>query len=110
MATSSTQAQVLPDAPASNIEDSKNYLKNKRGLASWLLTLDHKRIGIMYLVFITIAFALGGLFAVLVRLELLNPGKDIMSADQYNQAYPLATSFCRSCSAPKTSRSPGSIF
>jgi len=66
-----------------------NYLNAKKGILSWLLTVDHKRIGIMYLWSVIIAFALGGFFALAVRLELLTPGKTIMSADQYNQAFTL---------------------
>ena len=42
--------------------DTLNYLNNGHGLASWLLTKDHKRIALLYLISITIMFALGGLF------------------------------------------------
>lgn len=67
----------------------KNYLTEPKGLKSWLLTYDHKRIGLMYLFAIFLFFAIGGLFAMLLRLELLNPGKDIMEADTYNQFFTL---------------------
>src|SRR3954468_978587 len=50
-----------------------NYLTHSRGVRSWLLTLDHKRIGIMYLVAIFTAFFVGGLLAELVRTQLLSP-------------------------------------
>ena len=50
-----------------------NYLNDGHGLASWLLTRDHKRIALLYLVSITAFFVLGGFFALLVRLELLTP-------------------------------------
>ena len=50
-----------------------NYLNADRGVRSWLLTLDHKRIGIMFLVSVLIAFLLGGVFALVLRLELLTP-------------------------------------
>ena len=46
-------------------------------VSSWLLTTDHKRIAILYLISVTFFFALGGLFAVLVRLELLTPHADL---------------------------------
>ncbi len=46
---------------------SDNYLTHTRGIRSWLLTLDHKRIGVMYLVSILLMFLLGGIFALLVR-------------------------------------------
>src|SRR5687768_15127298 len=67
----------------------KNYLNAEKGIVSWLTTVDHKRIGIMYLVSTLTAFALGGFFALLLRLELINPGKDVMGADMYNQAFTL---------------------
>ena len=53
---------------------AKHYLNAKKGLASWLFTLDHKRIGVLYLWGILIAFALGGVAAMLMRLELFAPG------------------------------------
>jgi cytochrome c oxidase subunit 1 len=51
-----------------------NYLTHTRGLKSWLLTLDHKRIGIMYMIGILIAFFIGGVLAMILRTELINPG------------------------------------
>jgi cytochrome c oxidase subunit 1 len=59
------------------------------GLRSWLLTLDHKRIGVMFLVAVTIAFFLGGVFALLIRLELLTPGPTLMDAMTYNRLFTL---------------------
>ena len=47
---------------------SINYLNVTYGLRSWLLTLDHKRIGILYLVGVTVFFMLGGIFASMIRL------------------------------------------
>jgi len=66
-----------------------NYLTHSRGVLSWLVTLDHKRIGVMYLVGILTAFLLGGIFAILVRTELLTPKRTIMDADTYNQFFTL---------------------
>lgn len=66
-----------------------NYLNAGHGLRSWLTTLDHKRIGVMYLISILSSFFLGGVFALLIRTELLTPGKTIMTADQYNQLFTL---------------------
>ena len=68
---------------------SVNYLNHDRSLKSWLLTKDHKRIGLMYLVSVSLAFLAGGILALLVRLELLGPGETIMSADAYNQSFTL---------------------
>jgi cytochrome c oxidase subunit 1 len=55
-----------------------NYLTHSRGIMSWLLSLDHKRIGIMYMIAILFAFFLGGVFAVLLRTELINPTPTLM--------------------------------
>jgi cytochrome c oxidase subunit 1 len=66
-----------------------NFLKAGSGIKSWLFTLDHKRIGLMYLLFICIAFGLGGSFAVLLRLELLTPGTLFFTAKEYNQLFTL---------------------
>lgn len=66
-----------------------NYLNEFKGIKSWLFTIDHKRIGVMYLFGIMIAFTLGGIFAIILRLELLSPGRDIISADTYNQMFTL---------------------
>ncbi len=66
-----------------------NYLTEPKGLKSWLLTVDHKRIGLMYLFAIMFFFMVGGIFAVLLRLELLQPGADFMEADTYNQFFTL---------------------
>lgn len=51
-----------------------NYLTHSRGILSWLFTVDHKRIGIMYLIGVLSAFFIGGVFALLLRTELLTPG------------------------------------
>ena len=63
--------------------------KGNGGLMSWIVTLDHKRIGIMYLISVTIAFALGGVFALLVRAELFTRGKTLFDADTYNRMFSL---------------------
>ena len=72
-----------------NIIPEKNYLTHPKGLKSWLLTLDHKRIGLMYLFAIMFFFLVGGIFALMIRLELFSPGKDIVNADTYNQLFTL---------------------
>ena len=66
-----------------------NYLTHTRGILSWLLTLDHKRIGLMYLVSVLGAFFIGGLFALLVRTQLITPDGAIMDQKEYNQAFTL---------------------
>ena len=69
--------------------EEENYLNARYGLASWLLTLDHKRIGILYLLVTTVFFIIGGLFAALIRLELLTPQGDVLEADTYNKMFTM---------------------
>ncbi len=66
-----------------------HYLNNGHGLKSWLLTKDHKRIAIMYLISISVMFVLGGLFAMGIRLELATPQGDFVSADTYNKFFTM---------------------
>jgi cytochrome c oxidase subunit 1 len=67
----------------------QHYLNADYGIKSWLLTIDHKRIALLYLVTITLFFFLGGAFAVLIRLELLTPAGDLMEADTYNKMFTM---------------------
>lgn len=67
----------------------RHYLNNGHGLASWLLTKDHKRIAIMYLISISVMFFVGGLFAVGIRLELATPQGDFVQADTYNKFFTM---------------------
>jgi cytochrome c oxidase subunit 1 len=74
------------DAPALKVD---NYLTYTRGIRSWIWTLDHKRIGVMYLISVLASFLLGGIFALLVRTQLVVPDGLIMSQDEYNQAFTI---------------------
>ncbi len=68
----------------------KNYLNEETTLKSWLLTLDHKRIGLMYLFAIMFFFAVAGFIALAIRLELMTPmGGDIIDAETYNVFFTL---------------------
>ncbi|HEX4278575.1 MAG TPA: cytochrome c oxidase subunit I [Bryobacteraceae bacterium] len=67
----------------------KNYINATEGLKSWLLTHDHKRIAILYLLGVTFFFALGGLFAVLIRLELATPAGDLVDSNTYNKFFTM---------------------
>ena len=66
-----------------------NYLNNGHSLASWLLTKDHKRIALLYLVSITLFFVVGGFFAMLVRFELMTPAGDLLSSETYNKMFTM---------------------
>jgi len=72
---------LAPPAPA-------DYLHGG-GVRSWLLTRDHKRIAVMFLGATSLALLLGGIFALLLRAELLTPGPTIMSAEAYNRTFTL---------------------
>jgi cytochrome c oxidase subunit I len=67
----------------------KNYLNEKQGILSWLLTTDHKRIGILYTFSITGFFFLGGFFALMMRLELLLPSNWLVSSHTYNKLFTM---------------------
>lgn len=67
--------------------DSENYLKNTTGVLSWLFTLDHKRIGIMYLIGILTAFAAGGVLALSIRAHLLDPDGWLFKGENANNIY-----------------------
>src|SRR6202789_126105 len=67
----------------------RSYLNSEYGLKSWLLTGDHKRIAILYLISITFFFFLGGAFAGLIRLELLTPLPDLVASDTYNKLFTM---------------------
>ncbi len=64
-----------------------NYLNKEYGLKSWLLTKDHKRIALLYLGSVTLFFLLGGIYALLIRLELLTPQGDLFQANTYNKVF-----------------------
>ena len=66
-----------------------NYLTHEYGVKSWLLTQDHKRIALLYLAAISFFFFLGGIFATVIRLELLTPPGDLVSAQTYNKLFTL---------------------
>jgi len=79
---SSKTAEPVPETPV-------NYLNASFGLRSWLLTIDHKRIALLYLVTITLFFFVGGVFALLIRLELLTPRGELFTAETYNKLFTM---------------------
>jgi cytochrome c oxidase subunit 1 len=82
---------TIDDAPfiEPSTTERRNYLNDEYGVLSWLLTRDHKRIAILYLFSVTIFFIVGGVFAFLMRLELLTPEGDMFTSDQYNKLFTL---------------------
>jgi len=81
----------LPQGPV----NEPSFLDTHKGkpfwqrVRAWTHTLDHKRIGMMYLFGILIALIVGGAFALLVRTELWSPGKTIVDQDTYNKFFTL---------------------
>ncbi|HYR42214.1 MAG TPA: cytochrome c oxidase subunit I [Terriglobia bacterium] len=67
----------------------EHYLNCSYGVKSWLLTKDHKRIALLFLISITFFFFLGGAFAVLIRLELLTPQGDLVQSETYNKLFTM---------------------
>ncbi len=70
-------------------EPRTNYLNAAYGVKSWLLTTDHKRIAVLYLISVTLFFFIGGMFAVMIRLELLTPKGDFVMAETYNRLFTM---------------------
>src|SRR5688572_4297026 len=75
------------DAGIPAVEPKTNYLTNGYTLKSWLLTKDHKRIAIMYLITVSMFFLAGGLYASAIRLELLTPDSDLLQSATYNKVF-----------------------
>jgi cytochrome c oxidase subunit 1 len=75
-----TEVPVLP---------REHYLNAAYGWRSWLLTTDHKRIGLLYLSSVSLAFLVGGIFALMIRLELLTPKGDVFQAENYNKVFTM---------------------
>ena len=73
MTTANPDLASFGDPPPRPPASGDNFLTHSRGFRSWALTLDHKRIGILYLVSVLTAFFVGGLFAEIIRTQLLIP-------------------------------------
>jgi len=74
---------------ALSIEEREHYLNSDYGIKSWLLTTDHKRIALLYLMTVTFFFFIGGFFALLILLELLTPAGDLVVSDTYNKLFTM---------------------
>jgi cytochrome c oxidase subunit 1 len=80
---STPQAQLPPP----EVERLPTYLEEPRGWSSWLLTTDHKRIALMYMVTVTLMFFVGGIAITLARINLIDPKGSIVSANFYNKLF-----------------------
>ncbi|HEY6350130.1 MAG TPA: cytochrome c oxidase subunit I [Candidatus Angelobacter sp.] len=77
------------DQHAEQVMPEKHYLNDNYGIRSWLLTKDHKRIAILYLISITVIFFIAGIFASLIRLHLLVPSGALFTPDTYNKMFTM---------------------
>ncbi len=66
-----------------------NFYQASKGLKSWIFTLDHKRIALLYLYTVMSFFLVGVILGLLMRFELIAPGKNLFEAHMYNQAFTL---------------------
>src|SRR3954453_17291459 len=82
--TAMTQAGPQPIAAR-----ERTYLNERTTITSWLLTTDHKRIALLYMVSITFFFLIGGAAATLMRLELLTPQGDLVTSETYNKLFTI---------------------
>lgn len=83
---------MASDAAALNQNGHPSYLVNTgkhQGIKAWILSTDHKRIGVLYLIALLSFFAVGVTFGFLIRLELLTPGRTIVDAQTYNEFFTL---------------------
>ncbi|HEY3321890.1 MAG TPA: cytochrome c oxidase subunit I [Planctomycetota bacterium] len=86
----SNAASAAQPIPLDEPETSRSYLREPAGLGSWLWTLDHKRIALLYMFAVVAAFAIGGLFALIIRTSLLTPlNQAEKGGNVYNQLFTL---------------------
>ena len=76
-------------SPGARAPKPVNYINTDYSLKSWLLTGDHKRIAVLYLVSVTFFFIIGGLLAMMIRMQLLTPNGALMSPDTYNKVFTM---------------------
>src|SRR5436305_13924996 len=86
------EAHELPALQAYDAEPeipAEHYINTDYSWRSWLFTLDHKRIAILFLVSITFMFFIGGLGALIVRLNLLSPNGALVRPQTYNRMFSM---------------------
>ncbi len=66
-----------------------NFFQTKKGIFSWIFSVDHKRIALLYFYSLITFFLVGVTLGLLMRYELLNPGKDLVEAKTYNQIFTM---------------------
>src|SRR5437868_6679818 len=89
MTASDSVTAAQPQSATRSIREGPSYLGARQTISSWLLTTDHKRIAILYMVSITLFFFIGGVAATLMRLELLTPQGDLVTSATYNKLFTI---------------------
>jgi cytochrome c oxidase subunit 1 len=84
-----TQAGGTPAHPGSYVEETHSLVGPERGPLSWLVTLDHKRIGVAYLCLVLFALVLGGVFGLLMHLEHASAGPTLVDAETYHRLFTM---------------------
>jgi cytochrome c oxidase subunit 1 len=84
---STVNAEKLDAPRGTDVLPKHHYMNAGYSVRSWLLTTDHKRIGLLYLLSITLAFAVGGAAATVVRLDLMTPAADLVLTETYNKLF-----------------------
>jgi cytochrome c oxidase subunit 1 len=86
VSTATLEPGLLPPQPE---EQRETYLNAGRGILSWFLTKDHKRIALLYLITVTLMFFIGGFAITIVRLNLMTPRGGLVQADTYNRLFTI---------------------
>jgi cytochrome c oxidase subunit 1 len=69
------------------VTTAREEIRPRGGLVEWITTTDHKRIGVLYMVTAFAFFLLGGVMAMVMRAELAEPGRQLLSPQAYNQLF-----------------------
>src|ERR1700721_3046063 len=78
-----------PSIPVASRPRQLTYASEEYSIRSWVLTTDHKRVGVLFLVSTTLMMALGGAFAMVLRLEHLTPQRTVVDALAYNRLFTM---------------------
>jgi cytochrome c oxidase subunit 1 len=78
-----------PGSLAEAVRASREQAASYRGIWSWITTVDHKRIGVMYGVTAFMFFLAGGIEALFIRLQLARPNGTLLQADEYNRLFTM---------------------
>ena len=88
-ASSEASIAVIPPATPSSAMGALKRPVATKGWRQWVFTVDHKKLGIMYMATAMFFFLVGGLEAVMIRMQLALPNGKILNADLYNQMFTM---------------------